>query len=389
MAIPEKIQQLQGEMTAWRRELHAHPETAFEELRTSGFVAEKLASFGLRVHRGLGRTGVVGTLSAGSGKGAIGLRSDMDALRIQELNDFDYRSGADGKMHACGHDGHTAMLLGAAKYLAASGRFSGTVHFIFQPAEEGGGGGREMIEQGLFEKFPCDSVYGLHNWPGLPAGQFGVRPGPIMASSDVFEIELAGHGCHAAMPHAGIDLVAAAAALVQTLHTICSRSVDPVEPAVVSVTQVHAGDAYNVIPGTALLRGTARAFSPAVQDLIERRMGEICAGIAAAYGARATLRYVRNYPPTVNAERETEVCAAVLKRLVGGENVIKVPQAMGAEDFSFMLRAKPGCYVFAGNGPLKDGAALHNPRYDFNDGILPLGAAYWAALAEHLLPAAA
>lgn len=387
MAILEEMKLLQGEMTAWRRDIHAHPETAFEEKRTSDLVAEKLAAFGLSVHKGLGRTGVVGTLKAGSGKGAIGLRADMDALPMQEKNDFEYRSVNDGKMHACGHDGHTAMLLGAAKYLAATRRFDGTVHFIFQPAEESGGGGREMVEQGLFEKFPCDSVYGMHNWPGLPVGQFGVRPGPIMASSDIFDIELTGNGCHAAMPHTGIDLVVAASALVQALQTIPSRSVDPLEPAVVSVTQLHAGDAYNVIPGTAVLRGTARAFSPEVQDLIERRMSEICSGIAAAYGAKAKLLYTRNYPPTVNAEREAEVCASVLKRLAGAGNVIKVPQVMGAEDFSFMLRAKPGCYVFAGNGPVKDGCAIHNPLYDFNDEVLPLGAAYWASLAEHLLAA--
>ncbi len=385
MAVLEKIRLLHGEMTGWRRAIHACPETAFEERRTSALVAEKLESFGLRVSKGLGKTGVVGTLSAGSGKRAIGLRADMDALRVQELNEFDYRSRNDGVMHACGHDGHTAMLLGAAKYLAAGGCFDGTVHFIFQPAEEWGGGGREMVKQGLFDKFPCDSVYGMHNWPGLPAGQFGVRPGPIMASSDIFEIELSGHGCHAAMPHTGVDLVVAASALVQALQTIASRSVDPLEPAVVSVTQLHAGDAYNVIPGTAVLRGTTRAFNPEVQDLIERRMNEICAGIAATYGARADLRYTRNYPPTVNTERETAICASVLADLAGAENVIKVPQVMGSEDFSFMLRARPGCYVFAGGGPVKDGCGLHNPRYDFNDEVLPLGAAYWVSLAEHIL----
>jgi len=389
MAILEEIKLLHGEMTAWRRDIHAHPETAFEEKRTSALVAEKLEAFGLSVHKGLGRTGVVGTLKAGSGKKAIGLRADMDALPLQEKNDFGHRSVNEGKMHACGHDGHTAMLLGAAKYLAATRRFDGTVHFIFQPAEESGGGGREMVEQGLFEKFPCDSVYGMHNWPGLPVGQFGVRPGPIMASSDTFDIELTGNGCHAAMPHTGIDLVLTASALVQALQTIPSRSVDPLEPAVVSVTQLHAGDAYNIIPGTAVLRGTARAFSPAVQDLIERRMGEICSGLAAAYGAKAKLLYTRNYPPTVNDEREAEVCASVLKRLAGAGNVVKVPQVMGAEDFSFMLRAKPGCYIFTGNGPIKDGCAIHNPLYDFNDEILPLGAAYWVSLAEHLLAAGA
>ena len=385
MKLDDLIPDLHVRTAAIRRDIHAHPELAFGEWRTAEIVAKKLQELGLEVHRGLAGTGVVGTLKAGSGGRAIGLRADMDALPILEQNHFPHRSRFDGRMHACGHDGHTAMLLGAAKYLAATKRFDGTVYFIFQPAEEGGGGGREMVEQGLFEKFPCDSVYGMHNWPGLPVGQFGVRPGPIMASSDIFEIELTGNGCHAAMPHTGIDLVVTASALVQALQTIPSRSVDPLEPVVVSVTQLHAGDAYNVIPGTAVLRGTARAFSPAVQDLVERRMGEICSGIAAAYGAKAKLSYTRNYPPTVNAEREAEVCASVLERLAGEGNVIKVPRVMGAEDFSFMLRAKPGCYIFAGNGPIKDGCSIHHPLYDFNDEILPLGAAYWASLAEHIL----
>ena len=385
MPIPKEIEALRGEMTVWRRDLHAHPETGFEERRTSALVAEKLKSFGLRVHKGLGRTGVVGTLRAGSGKGAIGLRADMDALPLKENNSFAHRSRTDGKMHGCGHDGHTAMLLGAAKYLAATKRFSGTVHFIFQPAEEGLGGGREMVEQGLFKKFNCDSVYGMHNWPGMPFGQFGVRPGPLMASCDLFEIELTGHGCHAAMPHTGADPVVAAAALVLALQTIPSRSVDPIESSVVSVTQIHAGDAYSVIPDKVLLRGTTRAFSPAVQKLIERRMKEICAGVAAAHGTKAALRYTRAYPPTVNSARETGTCAAVLERLVGAKNITEPKPVMGSEDFSFMLGEKPGCYVFAGSGPVKNGATLHNPAYDFNDALLPLGAAYWAALAEHIL----
>ncbi len=387
MTILEEMRGLHEEMTAWRHELHANPEIAYEEKRTSAFIAEKLDSFGLCVHKGLGRTGVVGTLTAGSGKRAISLRADMDALPVQEENVFEYKSRNKGKMHACGHDGHTAMLLGAAKYLAAGKRFDGTVNFIFQPAEESGGGAREMIEQGLFEKIPCDSVYGMHNWPGLPVGQFGVRSGPMMASSDMFEIELTGHGCHAAMPHTGIDLVMLASALVQALQTIPSRNVDPIDPAVVSVTQIHAGDAYNVIPGAAVLRGTARAFRPEVQDIIERRINEICVGMAMAYRARVKVRYTRNYPATVNADWETEISTSVLKRMVGEEKVIKVQRVMGAEDFSFMLKAKPGCYIFAGAGPAKDGGGLHNPNYDFNDEILPLGAAYWASLAEYVLDA--
>ncbi len=385
MPVPVDIEVLREEMTAWRRDLHAHPETGFEEFRTSAMVADKLESFGLLVHKGLGRTGVVGTLKAGGGKGAIALRADMDALPLKENNDFEHRSLTDGKMHGCGHDGHTAMLLGAAKRLAAAKRFSGTVHFIFQPAEEGMGGGREMVEQGLFDKFPCDSVYGMHNWPGLPLGKFGVRPGPVMASSDLFEIEMTGHGCHAAMPHTGADPIVASAALVQALQTIPGRSVDPMDPSVVSVTQIHAGDAYSVIPDKVMLRGTTRAFTPAVQDLMERRMKEICAGVAAAHGTKASLRYTRAYPPTVNSEREAALCAEVLKRLVGAENVVEPRPVMGSEDFSFMLEKKAGCYVFAGSGPVKDGAALHNPNYDFNDELLTIGAAYWVRLVEHIL----
>ena len=385
MAVLENFLKIHAEMTAWRRELHAHPETAFEERRTAAMVAQKLESFGLSVHRGLGRTGVVGTLSAGSGRRAIGLRADMDALHIHEQNSFGHRSQHDGKMHACGHDGHTAMLLGAAKYLSATRSFDGTVHFIFQPAEENEGGGREMVEQGLFDKFPCDSVYGMHNWPGMPVGQFGVRAGPMMASFDIFEIELTGRGSHAALPHTGVDPIVAASALVQALQTIASRNVDPIEPAVVTVTQMHAGDTWNVIPEAAVVRGTARAFRPEVQDLMERRLRELCAGIAAAYGAQVKVRYERRYPPLINAAPEAETCRSVMQAMVGPENVLQVPPTMGSEDFAFMLQAKAGCYVFVGNGPGEGGCMLHNARYDFNDEILPLGASYWANLVEHTL----
>lgn len=387
MAVSENMLRMRVEMAEWRRDVHAHPETAFEELRTSAMVAQKLESFGLGVHRGLGRTGVVGTLSAGSGRRAIGLRADMDALNIHEKNTFDHRSRNDGKMHACGHDGHTAMLLGAAKYLSETRNFDGTVHFIFQPAEENEGGGREMVQQGLFEKFPCESVYGMHNWPGMPAGQFGLRAGPMMASFDIFEIELTGRGSHAALPHTGIDPIVAASALVQALQTITSRNVDPIESAVVTVTQVHSGDTWNVIPDAAVVRGTARAFTPEVQDLLERRLREICAGIAAAYGAEVKVRYERRYPPLINAAPETEICAAVMQAMVGAENVLRVPPTMGSEDFAFMLQAKAGCYVFIGNGPGEGGCMLHNPHYDFNDQILPLGASYWANLVGHILAA--
>lgn len=381
----DKISRMHAEIAEWRHDIHAHPETAFEESRTSAMVAKKLESFGLKVHQGLGRTGVVGTLSAGTSDRAIGLRADMDALPIHENNTFGYRSQHAGKMHACGHDGHTAMLLGAARHLSEDRNFDGTVHFIFQPAEEGEGGGREMVEQGLFEKFPCEAVYGMHNWPGMPVGKFGVRAGPTMASFDIFEIELTGRGSHAGLPHTGIDPIVAASALVQALQTITSRDVDPVEPAVVSVTQIHAGDAWNVIPDTAVLRGTTRAFRPAVQDLLERRIREICAGIAAAWGAQVKVRYERRYPPLINAAAETETCASVIQAMVGPENLLRVPPTMGAEDFAFMLQVKAGSYVFIGNGPGEGGCMLHNPNYDFNDQILPLGAAYWVNLVEHIL----
>ncbi|MDQ7774283.1 MAG: M20 aminoacylase family protein [Elusimicrobiales bacterium] len=385
MNIPEEIKKLVPEMKAWRHELHARPETAFEEKWTSAFIAEKLKSFGLEPHTGLAGTGVVATLKAGASKKAVALRADMDALPLKETNDFAHRSVNEGRMHGCGHDGHVAMLLGAAKYLASKKDFDGTVHFIFQPAEEGGGGAGKMVDEGLFEKFPCDAVYGLHNWPALPLGQFGLRPGPMMASSDKFEIELGGKGCHAAMPHTGTDLVLVAASIIQELHTIVSRSVDPLEPAVVSVAHVKAGDGvYNVMPGSVLLRGTARAFSTEVQDIVERRIREICAGITAAHGARAEVKYTRNYPPTVNDEAQAALCAEVAEKMAGKDAVIAVKPVMGAEDFSFMLRARPGCYVFAGSGE-GDPAPLHNPRFDFNDNLLPVGAAYWSALVSKVL----
>jgi hippurate hydrolase len=345
-----------------------------------------LTAFGLEVHRGLAKTGVVGSLRAGSGKRAIGLRADLDALHIREQNTFAYRSNYDGKMHACGHDGHTTMLLGAAKYLAATRNFDGTIHFIFQPAEENEGGGRAMVEEGLFEKFPCEAVYGMHNWPGMPVGQFGAMPGPVMASFDIFEIGITGRGAHGAMPHTGIDPVVAGAALVQALQTIPSRNVNPVDAAVVSVTQFHAGDTWNVIPAEATLRGTTRAFRPEVQEAIEAGIRRIVAGIDAAYGTSSTVRYERRYPPTINSERETVIAGEAIAKVVGAANLLTDLQpTMGAEDFAFMLQAKPGCYVWIGNGPGEGGCILHNPRYDFNDEILPIGASYWATLAEHVL----
>jgi len=383
------IERFADELVAWRRDIHCHPETAFEETRTSDLVAQRLESFGLTVNRGLAGTGVVGTLKAGTRARAIGLRADMDALRIFEQNAFEYRSSHEGKMHACGHDGHTTMLLGAARYLAETKRFDGTVHFIFQPAEEGEGGADRMIEEGLFDRFPVESVFGMHNWPGIPAGQFGLRAGPMMASMDTFEIEVIGRGAHAAMPHMGTDPVLAASHLVVALQSIASRNVRPVDAAVVTVTQFHAGEAWNVIPPRAILRGTTRSFLPETQELVERRLREITAGVAQTFGATATVHYERRSPPTVNAEKEALICRDVLRDLVGEPNVhYGIEPTMGAEDFSYMLQKKPGCYVFIGNGPAEGGCVLHNPRYDFNDEILTLGASYWARLVETMLPAA-
>ena len=386
MPLIDHLKRSHAEMTAWRRDIHAHPETAFEETRTARVVAEKLASFGIDVHRGLAKTGVVGALRAGSGTRAIGLRADLDALHIHEQNTFAHRSHNEGRMHACGHDGHTTMLLGAARYLAETKRFDGAVYFIFQPAEENEGGGRAMVEEGLFERFPVEGVYGMHNWPGMPVGKFGVLPGPMMASFDIFEIMVTGRGAHGAMPHEGIDPIVAASALVQALQTIPSRTVNPIEPAVVTVTQFHAGDAWNVIPEQAILRGTTRAFRPEVQDQIEAGIRRICAGIDATHGTRCAVRYERRYPPTVNHPREAAIAAEALAKVVGRENVLTDLQpTMGSEDFAFMLQAQPGCYVWIGNGSGEGGCMLHNPRYDFNDEILPIGASYWATLVEQVL----
>ncbi len=390
MKIPPQIVAQQPELMAIRRDIHANPETAFEELRTSNLVAAKLESWGIEVHKGLAKTGIVGKLAGGRKLGrsarAIGLRADMDALPIHEKNAFGYRSKNDGRMHACGHDGHTAMLLGAAKYLAESRNFDGTVYFIFQPAEEGQGGGREMIEDGLFEKFQMDAVFGMHNWPGIPAGQFAVMPGPMMASTDNFEIRVLGRGAHAAMPQNGIDPILIGSELVQALQSISSRTVSPLDAAVVSVTQFHAGEVINAIPSEAILRGTARSFKPGVRDTIENAIRRLAAGIAAAHGASASVQYDRLYPPTINAVRETEIVATVLENLVGSENVLRNLQpSTGAEDFAFMLLQKPGCYLWIGNGPGDNGCMLHNASYDFNDEILPLGSSAWVRLTEHML----
>jgi hippurate hydrolase len=387
MPIINRIAAFHGDMTAWRRHIHAHPETAFEEKATADFVAGKLAEFGIEVNRGLAGTGVVGTLRSGTGQGAIGLRADLDALHIHEANGFDHRSQNDGRMHACGHDGHTAMLLGAARYLAETRRFSGTVHFIFQPAEENEGGGRVMVEQGLFQQHPVAAVYGMHNWPGLPAGRFALRAGPIMASFDIFEITITGKGAHAAMPHRGTDPVVAGAAIVAALQTIASRQASPLESVVVTVTQFHAGDTWNVIPQQAVLRGTARSFRPDLRDMIEESVRRIAESIAAAHRASVTVRFERRYPATVNSEQETEFAAAAMVEVVGQDKVERsLAPSMASEDFAFMLEARPGAYVWIGNGGDNSGPGLHHPAYDFNDEILPLGATYWARLVERNLP---
>jgi hippurate hydrolase len=388
MPIVNRIADLHPEITAWRRDIHAHPELLFDVHRTAAFVAEKLKSFGCdEVVQGLGRTGVVGVIRGrkGSSPRTIGLRADMDALPIEEANDLPYKSTVPGRMHACGHDGHTAMLLGAAKYLAETRNFAGTAIVIFQPAEEGGGGAREMVKDGLMERFAIDEVYGMHNYPGIPVGNFALRAGPLMAAADRIQIEIEGVGGHAARPHLAVDTVLVAAQMVNQLQSVVSRNVDPLESAVISITMFQAGNTDNVIPQTALLRGTARSFSPAVQDLLERRLREIVEGTARLYGAKARLTYRRDYPVTCNHERQAALAAQVAAEVVGKEHVDeKVAPVMGAEDFSFMLNARPGAFIFVGNG---DGAGLHHPRYNFNDEVIPIGTSYWVRLVETALRA--
>lgn len=381
------LDELTAKMTAWRRDLHAHPETAFEEQRTSDFVADKLTSFGLEVHRGLAKTGVVGILRNGDGP-AVGFRADMDALHIHEETNLPHSSRNPGRMHACGHDGHTAMLLGAARYLTENpDTFQGTIAFIFQPAEENEGGGRVMVEEGLFDRFPVEKVFGMHNWPGLEVGRIALRPGPLMAAYDIFELTLTGKGTHAGMPHMGTDTIMVGSQIVSAFQTIASRSVHPIDSAVVSVTQFHAGDTWNVLPATAVLRGTVRTFRPEVQDLVQRRMGEVATAIAGGFGVEANLRYERRYPPTTNSAAETELARRAAALTVGENQLDLDPMpSMGAEDFSFMLQKRPGCYVWVGAGPSDQGRNLHSPHYDFNDAVLPIGTSYWVRLAETVLP---
>ncbi|MBU3697041.1 M20 aminoacylase family protein [Dechloromonas sp.] len=377
------------ELTMLRRDIHAHPELAFNETRTADLVAAELTRYGLQVHRGIARTGVVGVLRAGTSPRMIGLRADMDALPLCELNEFPHHSKYQGKMHACGHDGHTALLLGAARYLADNPDFDGIAVFIFQPAEESEGGAAVMIEEGLFERFPVEAVFGLHNWPGIPLGQMAVMPGPVMAGTCAFEITIRGHGCHAAMPHQGVDAIVAGAQLVQALQTVVSRTLHPCESAVVSVTQFHAGEAWNIIPEEVVLRGTIRSFKPEVQETIERAIERLCSGIASANCAQIGVRFDHRYPPTVNSENEATFCRKVAASVLGAGNVqTNTLPSMGAEDFAYMLREKPGCYVWLGNGPGTGGCTLHNPHYDFNDEALVAGVSYWVELVRQALPKA-
>jgi hippurate hydrolase len=378
------------ELAAIRRDLHAHPELGFEEHRTAALVAERLHQWGIETHGGVGRTGVVGVIRGrkdGSGK-SVGLRADMDALPIAEENDFTHRSVRSGLMHACGHDGHTAILLGAAQYLAATRNFDGTVYLIFQPGEEGYAGAREMINDGLFTRFPADEVYALHNWPGLPPGHIGLNPGPMMAAADRVKITLAGRGGHGAHPHMTVDPVLMAGQVITAAQSIVSRNVAPLEAAVVSLCAIRAGnlDAFSVVPREAVISGTVRAFNHSVQATIETRLRELVESTARAFGGSAEVKYERMYPATINHRPQFEHAAAVAEELVGHENVVRnMPPSMGAEDFAFLLQAKPGCYARLGQGG-GEGRWLHSTRYDFNDAVIPLGSAFMAALAERRMP---
>jgi hippurate hydrolase len=388
MSVLPEIVALHDEMTQWRRDLHAHPELGFEETRTARFVADKVAEMGLSVHRGIGRTGVVGTLHTGPGP-AIALRAEMDALPIQEATKLSYRSVHNGCMHACGHDGHTATLLGAARYLSATRRFSGTVHFVFQPAEEGLGGAQAMIDDGLFEQFPVEAIYALHNNPMQRTGTFGLRVGPMMAASANFDISLRGRGMHSARPENGIDAIVASAQLISALQTVVSRNVSPHDTAVVSVTKIHAGTAYNIIPEEVAIAGNIRTFRPEVTDRVEAAIARIANGTAEQFGARAEVKFRRVFPPLINHPREAQVAADAAAAVVGEDNVFRDCQAfMASEDFSYMLQARPGAYIVIGNGDDAAACEVHNPGYDFNDELLPIGASYFARLVELNLPRA-
>jgi len=396
MQLIESILADAASIATVRRDIHAHPELCFQEERTADVIARALTEWGIPIHRGLGKTGVVGIVKNGSSDRAVGLRADMDALPMTEHNRFDHASRHPGKMHACGHDGHVAMLLAAAKHLSRHRHFDGTVYLVFQPAEEGGGGAREMIKDGLFERFPMQAIFGAHNWPGMPVGQFALKPGPCFASSNEFRITLTGKGAHGAMPHLGIDPVPAACQMVQGFQTIISRNKRPIDTGVISVTMIHTGEATNVIPDRCVIEGTVRTFTTDVLDLIERRMKTMAEATAAAFECGCQFEFMRNYPPTVNHAAETDFARRVLGEVVGPANVLDFEPTMGAEDFSYFLLDKPGCYFLIGNG---DGShrqgghglgpcMLHNPSYDFNDDLIPLGATAWVRLAEAWLGSA-
>jgi amidohydrolase len=392
LVLPDLLAQSDA-MRALRRDIHAHPELCFQEERTAEVIAGTLAAWGIEVHRGLGKTGVVGAIRGRPGPRAIGLRADIDALPMTEHNQFAHASRHHGRMHACGHDGHTAMLLAAAQHLAAHRDFAGTVYLVFQPAEEGGGGAREMIKDGLFERFPMDAIFGMHNWPGMPAGTFAIKDGPCFASSNEFHITIRGKGCHGAMPHLGIDPVPIACQLVQAFQTIVTRNMRPIETGVISVTMIHAGEATNVVPESATLQGTVRTFTDDTLDLIEERMRELSHQLCAAFGATAEFEFQRNYPPTINHSAETAFARQVMTEVVGPERVQEFEATMGAEDFSFFLQHKPGAYFVIGNGDgtHREGGhglgpcTLHNPSYDFNDELIPLGGTLWVKLAQRWL----
>jgi len=387
MPIVNRIADLQAEITAWRHDLHAHPELLYDVQRTAGSVTEKLKAFGCdEVVPGLGRTGVVGVIHGRKGKSdkVIGLRADMDALPIEEATNLPYKSTVPGKMHACGHDGHTAMLLGAARYLAETRNFAGTAVVIFQPAEEGGAGGKAMLDDGMMERFGINEVYGMHNYPGMPLGQFGLRAGPLMAAADHLSIDIEGVGGHAARPQFSVDTVLVGAQIINNIQSVVSRNVDPLEAAVVSICLFQAGNTDNVIPQTAKLRGTARSLTPAVQDLLEKRLREVIEGTAKLHGAKVKFNYRRGYPVLKNHAAQTEFAASVAAGIAGKDKVnTSLAPVMGAEDFSFMLNARPGAFIFVGNG---DSAGLHHPAYNFNDDVIPLGTSYWVKLVETALP---
>ncbi len=387
MPIINRIAEFHPEMTEWRQDFHRHPELALEEVRTSGIVADKLRAFGVdEVVTGIAKTGVVGVIRGRKGDRAIGLRADMDALPILEETGAAHASTVPGKMHACGHDGHTTMLLGAAKYLAETRNFDGTVYVIFQPAEENLAGGEIMVKEGLFEKFPMDMVFGMHNWPSLPAGTFGHRVGPVMAAVANIEIRVTGKGAHGALPHNGNDPIVIAAAIVQALQTIVARNVEATESGVVTIGHIEGGHIYNVIPETVLMRGTARWFKPEVGDILETKVRELATGIAAAFGATAEVKYTRTYPATVNEAEATALTAKAAAAVAGEARTSELPKpTMGGEDFAFMLNAKQGSYIMLGGGRTDSDPQPHHPKYDFNDEILPVGASYWATLAEQIL----